>query len=567
MLTKTRNWFQKFSPRLLALIVLLNGLTIIIQTLFRQIVIRHVLRVNYLTVDISLVAGLSLIYLSALLEKRKRNAWFATILVYSFYFGSNLDNLQDINIVHHVVYKVIARYFVLPIIVLILLLISYRQFVVKSDYQTVVTSLKISLIVILILLVYGTTGFYFLGKHDFHQHLSVWQALYHTVDQLGLTTNLLTAYSPRGHLFQNSLSIITIFGLGYIILSFFQPIKSHYYNYDHDWLRFKNLLQADTDSRSEDYFKLWPKDKNYFFDSSFRSALAYRVESGQALILGDPTGDKTRFKNLIQEFDGICFSNDWKMAFIHTEYRNHKLYESEGYNLQKIGQEAVLDIDVFIGRTVHNKYFKNILNRFRANNYSYELLNPPYDRNFIMSLKNISDNWLRTGGHAERGFAMGYFDPEYINNCQIMVVRNAQNKITAFLNLIPANFDQSEATYDLLRYDHNSLSNVNDYLLINVINELKHKGFKYLNLGLCPLAGFEDDQNSQEPKSIVDVIIKLAYDYGDRFYSFRGLYRFKKKYEPVWRNRYIVYKGGLRSFSRVNNALIRTMRKSVKLSQ
>jgi phosphatidylglycerol lysyltransferase len=59
-------------------------------------------------------------------------------------------------------------------------------------------------------------------------------------------------------------------------------------------------------------------------------------------------------------------------------------------------------------------------------------------------------------------------------------------------------------------------------------------------------------------------MLGFVYANGDRFYSFSGLHRFKAKYKPTWRDRYIAYQGGLRSFTKVGNALVKTMKRTAK---
>ena len=39
--------------------------------------------------------------------------------------------------------------------------------------------------------------------------------------------------------------------------------------------------------------------------------------------------------------------------------------------------------------------------------------------------------------------------------------------------------------------------------------------------------------------------VHLAYQFGDRFYSFEGLRKYKEKYDPVWRPKYLASPGGI----------------------
>lgn len=554
---------DKIEIRILAVFVLINGIYLIVSTLLREFRFhQRIIGLDYFVVDLDLIIGLSLIYLSNLLMRRKKTAWIAALLAYGLYLASNLENYLNINQLRHLPLGLFLRDILIPAIILLILIINYQKFRVKSDLRSIRTSMQFLVLILILIAIYGLIGFKILGKDGFGCNLSLLTSLHYTFDQVNLTTNQpLTALNRQASLFIDSLRIISVFAFLFIFLSFFKPIREKYQS-KANLEYFKELLFRQHDAISEDYFKIYPKDKHYFFDSTKTSALAFRVHHRIALVLGGPTGKNAKFKQLLNEFNYLCTGNDWQMAVIHSEEKYLSYYKEMGFTAQLIGQEAVVNLNKFIHKSIHDKYFRNILNRFQKQFYEYQILKPPHDDKVLDRLEVISNQWLKRGGHLERGFAMGWFSKEYMNNCQLIVALDQDGTIQAFLNLVPAYFDKEEATYDLLRSSNQALANVNDFLLVNLINELKHQGYKRLNLGLCPLVGVDKIENDN--KTFIDSLLRFAYANGDKFYSFNGLFRFKNKYYPTWRNRYIIYKGGLKQFTAVNRALMVVMRKSVK---
>lgn len=558
MLNKVNHSLTDFiGPRVVSIIVLCHGMLIIVLSLVDQMSVFRRHHIYFIPIYISLAVGLTLIYLSSLLARRKRTAFIATTVAYAFYFGASIEGLTDsLTFRHHHIGLLILRTIVLPLVILLLLLINHHKFVVRSDAQGFRSAIGLSLIILLVTFIYGTLGFYILGKSGFHQRLSVPAAMHYTVDQLNLTTNHpIHAYTNRAILFSDSLTFVTVFAIAYVLIAFVQPLRARFGDQQPARQKFLELLNEQHDANAEDFFKLWPHDKQYFFDSSGKSGLAFHVYRGVALVLGGPAGKQARYRQLLSEFQFVCSGNDWRPAIIHADDSLQEEYLKLDFAAQKIGEEAVVDLYRFISTTVDDKYFRNILSRFNKQAYTFELLSPPHHQAVISRLKEISDQWLSRGNHTERGYAMGYFSEEYISMCQVAVARDAAGTIQAFLNLVPASFDQQEATYDMLRASNHALGNVNDFLLVNLIRSLYEAGFKRLNLGFTPLVGIAGEQS----KGIIGGMLSFAYANGDRFYSFSGLYKFKNKYQPDWRPRYVFYQGGVRGFSRTMNALMRTM--------
>lgn len=564
--TWRRRFIKRLDAELTAFIVLVYGLLIILVTLVDLVHNRHYERVTSLNVDLPLFIGSSLIYLSVLLRRLKRTAWLATLVAFAFNIGANIEGLTDIESGYHGRFLLlILRLIVLPLLIIILLLINHKRYSVRSDIQGFRSATITSLIILSVAFVYGTIGFLTLGKKDFHQSLSIPAAMHYSLDQLDITTNHpIHAYTKKAVIFQDSLGVISFIAVIYALTSFFQPLKARFRDQSAAREYFNTLLIKQHDSRSEDFFKLWPLDKYYFFDSTRTSGVAFGVSRGIALILGGPTGKRARFKQLLGEFQYVCSGNDWRPAIIHSTAENIELYEELGYKIQKIGEEAVVELDNFNSNVVRNKYFRNVVNKFSKAGYSFDLLTPPIDPAVMERLRQISNQWLSQGNRTERGFALGYFQEAYLNHCNIGIAKDNQGVIQAFINLVPAeDFDHEEATYDLLRSSNEAMVNTNDFLLINLMDKLSSIGYSRLNLGLCPLSGLGEDNSSKE-NSLIDYLLSLAYHNGDRLYSFSGLYRFKNKYEPKWQDSYVAYQGGVAGFSKAMTAVMALMRQGAK---
>ena len=541
--------------------VAINGIILIAGTLIDELVTRSRLREfihlhnNETTLGISLISGLTLLYLSSLLIRRKQAAWFIAIIVYALILGYYTIDLFGLHHFRHMDLLRLLRFVVLPAIVLIGLIYCRLEFRVRSDIQNFQQSLKFIVLILAITFIYGVGGFMLMDQPDFHQEISFGNAVHRTIDQFGLTTNTsLTPYTHRAKLFMDSLSIISIGAVSYAVISLFQPLRARFIDQNRNREIMSRLL-INYPATSEDFFKLWPHDKMYFLNDDHASALAMRVHRGVALVVGDPAGNSQTFDILLANFIQLCHYNDWSPAFIHTEAKYRALYEKHGFHLQKIGEEAVVNIEHFQLSVVCNKYFRNINNKFTKQGFTAAYIKPPYSRQTLTQLGKISKEWGSRTGRVERGFMMGYYSEYYIQRCPLMIILNQANHIKAFMNQIPS-FDELEANFDLLQHSEDSPGNINDFLLINFIKSMGEQGFKRVNLGLSPLTGVGKDEN----KSIIDSTLRFAYSNGDRLYSFSGLHRFKSKYDPNWDGRYIVYRGGIRNFTRTLTALNHVMK-------
>jgi len=546
---------RNFLVNLTSWLVALHGGFIMASTLLSELTVHHSLRNVNFVVDLPLLIGLSLLYLSLVLRRRKTNAWILAMVIYGVLVGLNVANYVNLNGIHDLLGLFITRTIVLPIVILGLLFYFRDQYVVRSDSQGFRLALRFSALILLAAFIYGTAGFVVLDKTDFHREISIPAAMHYTVDQFNLTiAKPVRPDTARAHLFVDSLSLTSTVAIVYAVLALFQPLRSYFSGHQSEREHMLRLL-AQHKAPSEDFFKLWPHDKQYFFSRSGNAGLAFKVHRGMALCLGDPVGAAESITSLLKAFDSFCFGNGWQPVLVHVEGKHSDRYEKLGFEMQLLGQEAIVDLEHFDAQVRGNKYFRQINNRFTKQDYSCESLKPPHHDALLRRLRAISDEWLSQGSRVERGYVMGYFSEEYLQQCNLLVLRDAAGTIQAFLNQVPAEFDPEEITYDLMRQANDSPGNSNDFLLLNFIAHARDRGYKRLNMGLSPLVGLDE----AKAESLVGAVLRFAYINGDRFYSFSGLHRFKNKYEPVWSDRYVAYRGGVRGFSLAMGALLRAM--------
>lgn len=554
----TFRFSKNFALRIVSFAVFGNGVLILFNSLASHIILRRHFWNSRIQINLGIIIGLTLIYLSSLLARRKHTAWLLTVCLYAFTVGANIAAIVIDHPDHAEGPLAVVRALFVPVAVVLGLVIYAREFTVKSDIKNFAVVLRRVAMILVVALLYGVIGFEILERRDFRQELNLWQSIGYTVDQFGIfTKEPLHAFTYRGKAFLDSLSLISGLSLSYAFVALFQPIRARLSDQTPARQHVQTLLEHYHGS-SEDFFKLWPHDKNYIFSDDGQAAIAYHVTSGVALAVGDPIGKPASIDSAIHEYMIECRTNDWLPTFVHTEGPMSETYKVNGFAMQKIGEEAVVEINTFLNHQIHDKYFRQIYNKFSKHGYIAELLSPPHNAAVLQRLKQVSDEWLDRPGRSERGVLMGYFSEEYLQQAPVMVLRDAAGTIQAFINQVES-YDPGEANFDMLRYSKLAPGNSNDFLLIEFMKHLQGLTFARLNLGLCPLAGVGDD-DEQDP-TIVDTVVRFVYANGDRIYSFSGLHRFKSKYDPLWRDRYIAYKGGVRALPRTVRALTKAMKR------
>ncbi|TCP30923.1 phosphatidylglycerol lysyltransferase [Scopulibacillus darangshiensis] len=276
-------------------------------------------------------------------------------------------------------------------------------------------------------------------------------------------------------------------------------------------------------------------DKRFFFSSDGKALLQFAKIGNRLVVLGDPSGDRRSLSKVVQEFNSEADLYGYQCIYYQINGENLAVYHDLGYQFFKLGEEALVSLDDFTTAGKKNAGLRATLNRFAREGYTFDIVTPPFSDDFIHGVKKVSDEWL--GRKREKGFSLGYFDKTYLSQAPIATLSDKDGNMIAFMSLMPV-YQAGELSIDLMRYVPHAPSGIMDALFIQLFQWAKEEGYNTFNMGMAPLSNVGQHQYSFVSERIAAAIFNNV----NYMYSFSGLRRFKQKYHPVWKGKYLAYR-------------------------
>jgi phosphatidylglycerol lysyltransferase len=279
-------------------------------------------------------------------------------------------------------------------------------------------------------------------------------------------------------------------------------------------------------------------DKILKFNAERTACIMFQVSGSSWVVMGDPIGPPEAGEALAWQFLEDCDAMAVTPVFYQVTTDHLPLYIDLGFTLSKLGEEARVPLEQFSLEGPARADLRQAHRRSQRDGASVEILSKEQVPGVLPELRAISDAWLAEKNTGEKRFSLGYFDERYLSNFDVAVVRHAGAAV-AFANLWRGR--KEELSVDLMRYNEAAPKGVIDYMLIECMLWGRAQGFRWFNLGMAPLSGLEEHALAPAWHKIGRMVTR----YGENFYGFEGLRKFKDKFDPVWRPRYLAAPDGL----------------------
>ncbi|WP_445619311.1 bifunctional lysylphosphatidylglycerol flippase/synthetase MprF [Kushneria sp. Sum13] len=278
-------------------------------------------------------------------------------------------------------------------------------------------------------------------------------------------------------------------------------------------------------------------DKAFLFNDSQSAFIMYARHGRSMVALFDPVGPASERAEMIWRFRDLCDRHHARPVFYQVRAENLHSYMDIGLSAVKLGEEARVDLRTFNLESKQHKGLRYSWNRGQRDGLSIEFLAPGEAP--LAQLEAISDAWRLAKSAREKSFSLGRFTASYLAHFPVALVRYNGEPV-AFANLLETHRGR-EAGIDLMRAGDQAPKLAMEFLMIGLILHYQARGLEVFSLGMVPMAGMQPRAGAPLAQRLGAVV----YRYGEHFYNFQGLKRFKDKFDPCWEPRYMAVPAGL----------------------
>jgi phosphatidylglycerol lysyltransferase len=512
-----------------AVLIFVLGIVNIISVLTPALPERLRILKDYLLVDVVsfsnsfvFIAGLFLLVTAAFMLRGLRTAWWFAL------------GLSIISVFGHITKGIDYEEAIMALLIIGSLVTTRKQYYVKTNPRLGTVGMQTALLSMGAVLLYGIVGFYFLDKRHFHIDFNIYQSVWYTLQNFFLIGS--SQLIPRDAFARDFIYLIKISGfasISFLVYSLVRPYVFKITPTGEERERAKTLTQQFGNS-ALDFFKTY-SDKFIFAPEGINAFISYRVSRNFAVVLEDPVSeDREQMKKCIIAFDNYCYENGLKEIYYRVPKESLPVYAELSKKSLFLGQEGVVDLDSFTLEGGEKKSIRNALNKIKEQGYTTHVNTPPLKDGLIQKLKAVSNEWLNLTGREEIIFSQGMFVEKEIKEQTVISIENKEEKIIAFLNIIP-DYVKNEGTYDLLRKTADAPNGIMDHILVEMFKYFKSIGIRYVNLGFAPMSGLNDPHNFTEKS------MKFAYEKIRSFSHYKGQRDYKDKFSPKWNDKFLIY--------------------------
>lgn len=278
-----------------------------------------------------------------------------------------------------------------------------------------------------------------------------------------------------------------------------------------------------------------------WFNATGDVAVAYKVVSGVAIVIGDPVGPRHKWRPAAAEFQQFCLRAGWTPAWYSVSQRFLDATDG-GWTHTQIGEDAVIELPelAFTGKSWQD--VRTARNRAEREGIRFQAVDlASGDPELLRSIGEVSRAWVDGKPLPEMGFTLGTVDDARDGTMRTHVAIDADGLVHGVTTWMPVHAGGRVIgwTLDVMRRRPDGFRPVMEFLIAESVLAFQREGCELASLSVAPLARPVDE--SAAPMDRLDRTLDRMGEMLEPAYGFRSLLAFKAKFHPTFEPVYLAY--------------------------
>jgi phosphatidylglycerol lysyltransferase len=405
-----------------------------------------------------LFTGVALLQVTRNLARRKELAWWVAVIALSF------------SLLLHVTSGFDVQNSLVALILLAYLLYFRRRFYTRSDPASLRRGLLVTPLLLLIVFLYGLTGFAATLAASEPQFRWGSNATPFTEAIRGgilIVKPQADPLTPNAHRFLNSLQFAGWLARLYILILVLRPfisrdrLEAPKTDVDRIFQRHGNEAVA--------AFAI-QRDKHHLLVADRQGLVAFAARSSIALACGDPIAPDELFTRAVEDYIQHCGRHGWTPCVYFASEERLAIYHSMKMYASGVSEEAIVDLRSFASALQIGSL--GIIHRYDRSSWADPLIDE--------QLEEVTEDWLELRHMREMGFTAGHFSLEQLDQGPVFVLGN-RYRIEAFSTWLPYKNGKA-AVLDILRQRRHTPQTIVRAFVAESLRLLKDAGFEEASL-------------------------------------------------------------------------------------
>ena len=290
--------------------------------------------------------------------------------------------------------------------------------------------------------------------------------------------------------------------------------------------------------RCFDSYQITEHNREYFFSSGRRGVVGFVRDGRYAHVLGGLLAQEGLRDTLLGEFVRYAQSRNMHVSVFNVLDEDHALFRKYGFQLTKWGEEPIIHLPQTTWRGKKFEWLRRQENYCRRHDLTMREVTDAVSRNedgdpTVAELREISETHIENTTHRkEMRVLVSEFDPPRLGRRRIFVAESP-TRTEAFISCNPCR-DGEMWAIETWRRRPDSPRGVVAFLMMQTMRGWKEEGVQ--DVSLCLVGCVRCGEPMPNDSRLLRNGMNLWWHYGNWLFDMQGLYHFKSRFRPEYRN-------------------------------